>query len=180
MRHQPARSHISCRRHLRPRPHLLYIRKTQPAQPSCPQQLSHAHFPEQLTWHNQALRPRLQGPLRQQRCHRLFQRQPRHPTQRMARHHWRQTLALLFPTRRSSHLINPFRCPGNPAALNSHDLPIVGAFVHYLHAVAGFPVKSIWIAAIKAGNFSTCLGITYTNASKYCPSIDETIKGHLT
>jgi hypothetical protein len=55
----------------------------------------------------------------------------------------------------------------------------VGALVHYLHAAAGFPVKSTWLAAIKAGNYASWPGLTYANASKYCPSSDETIKGHL-
>eukprot|EP00956_Cyclotella_meneghiniana_P042677 scaffold249030_cov93-Cyclotella_meneghiniana.AAC.1 len=64
-------------------------------------------------------------------------------------------------------------------ALNAHDLPSVGALVHYLHATAGFPVKATWLAAIKAGNYSSWPGLTYANASKYCPSSDETIKGHL-
>ncbi|KAL7502269.1 hypothetical protein ACHAXN_000895 [Cyclotella atomus] len=137
-----------------------------------------------------------------------------------------------------------------PSALNAHDLPSVSALVHYLHAAAGFPVRSTWLAAIKAGNYaswpgltyanvpvqlrqgirstrpkipatpsppttptspskelhvwaepisklytddkSTWLaaikagnyaswpGLTYANVSKYCPSSDETIKGHLT
>eukprot|EP00956_Cyclotella_meneghiniana_P023402 scaffold45578_cov41-Cyclotella_meneghiniana.AAC.1 len=67
-----------------------------------------------------------------------------------------------------------------PMALNAHDLPSVGALVHYLHATAGFPVKATWLAAIKAGNYSSWPGLTYANASKYCPSSDETIKGHLT
>jgi hypothetical protein len=66
-----------------------------------------------------------------------------------------------------------------PAAINAHDLPSVGALVHYLHAAAGFPVKSTWLAAIKAGNYASWPGLTYANASKYCPSSDETIKGHL-
>ena len=67
----------------------------------------------------------------------------------------------------------------NPAALKAHDLPSVGALLRYLHAPAGFPVKSTWLAAIKAGNSSTWTGLTYTNASKYCSSSDNTIKGHL-
>ena len=67
-----------------------------------------------------------------------------------------------------------------PMALNAHDLPSVGALVHYLHATAGFPVKATWLAAIKAGNYSSWPGLTHANASKYCPSSDETIKGHLT
>jgi hypothetical protein len=66
-----------------------------------------------------------------------------------------------------------------PTALNAYDLPSVGALVHYLHAAAGFPVKSTWLAAIKAGNFASWPGLTYANASKFCPSSDETIKGHL-
>eukprot|EP00804_Cyclotella_cryptica_P022924 CCRYP_018758-RA/>CCRYP_018758-RA protein AED:0.17 eAED:0.24 QI:0/0/0/1/0.5/0.33/3/0/705 len=66
-----------------------------------------------------------------------------------------------------------------PTALNAHDLPSVSALVHYLHAAAGFPVKSTWLAAIKAGNFASWPGLTYTNASNFCPSSDETIKGHL-
>jgi hypothetical protein len=67
-----------------------------------------------------------------------------------------------------------------PLALNAHDLPSVGALVHYLHAAAGFPVKSTWLAAIKSGNYASWPGLTYANASKYCPDSDETIKGHLT
>ena len=64
--------------------------------------------------------------------------------------------------------------------LDAHELPSVGSLVCYLHTAAGFPVKSTWLAAIKAGNFSTWPGLTYTNASRYCPTSEETIKGHLT
>jgi hypothetical protein len=74
----------------------------------------------------------------------------------------------------------PSWASSTPTALNAHDLPSVAALVHYLHAAAGFPVKSTWLAAIKAGNYSSWPGLTYANASKYCPSCDETIKGHLT
>ena len=72
------------------------------------------------------------------------------------------------------------KSPTIPTALNTHDLPSVGALVRYLHAAAGFPVKSTWLAAIKAGNFSTWPGLTYANASRYCPNCEETSKGHLT
>lgn len=41
------------------------------------------------------------------------------------------------------------------SAYSSYDLPSVKALVHYLHAATGFPVKSTWIKAIKAGNFAT-------------------------
>ena len=52
------------------------------------------------------------------------------------------------------------------------------ALVKYFHAAAGYPVYSTWLAAIKAGNYSSWPGITYSNARRYCPSADETIKGH--
>ena len=64
--------------------------------------------------------------------------------------------------------------------MNTHDLPSVCALVHYLHACAGFPVRSTWLAAIKAGNFSSWPGLTYTNAEKYCPLSVETLQGHMT
>ena len=70
--------------------------------------------------------------------------------------------------------------PTTLTALNAHHLSSVGALVRYLHDATGFPVKSIWLAAIKDGNFSTWPGLTYANASKYCPASEKTIKGHLT
>ena len=70
--------------------------------------------------------------------------------------------------------------PTIPTALNAHDLPRFGALVRYLHAAAGFPVKSTWLAASRAVNFSTWPGLTYANASRYCPNCEETSKGHLT
>eukprot|EP00804_Cyclotella_cryptica_P022702 CCRYP_012494-RA/>CCRYP_012494-RA protein AED:0.42 eAED:0.42 QI:0/0/0/1/1/1/2/0/149 len=75
------------------------------------------------------------------------------------------------------HTISPPPPSHPPTALNAHDLPSVSALVHYLHAAAGFPVKSTWLAAIKAGNFASWPGLTYANASKFCPSSDETIQG---
>jgi len=79
-----------------------------------------------------------------------------------------------------SHYISPTPPPLPPTAINAHDLPSVSALIHYLHAAAGFPVKSTWLAAIKAGNFASWPGLTYANASKFCPSSNKTIKGHLT
>ena len=70
--------------------------------------------------------------------------------------------------------------PTPPAALNAHDLPSISALVHYLHIAARYSVKSTLLTATKAGNFSTWLGITYTNASRYCLISEETIKVHLT
>ena len=58
---------------------------------------------------------------------------------------------------------------------SAYDLPSVEALVRYFHAAAGFPVRDTWIKAIKAGNFDLCSGLTYQNATKYCPTSKETI-----
>lgn len=64
-------------------------------------------------------------------------------------------------------------------AFSAYDLPSVEAFIPYFHAAAGFPVLDTWLQAIKAGNFAMWPGFTHSNATKYCPSVDETILGHL-
>ena len=63
-----------------------------------------------------------------------------------------------------------------PCSLN---LPSMGALVGFYHACVGFPVKQTWLDAIKAGNFYSLPGLTYSNAAHYCPDADETIKVHL-
>ena len=63
-------------------------------------------------------------------------------------------------------------------AFSAYDLPSVEALVKYFHAAAGYPVRSEWLAAIKAGNYASWPGLTYSNARRYCPLADETIKGH--
>ena len=70
----------------------------------------------------------------------------------------------------------PLEWSKGPTALNAYDLPGVGALVRYLHVTAG----STWIGAIKSGNYSSWPGLTYANASKYCPISVESVKGHLT
>ena len=49
----------------------------------------------------------------------------------------------------------------------AYDLPSVAALVWYFHADAGYPVRSAWLNATKAGNYAFLLGITYNNASWY-------------
>ena len=53
------------------------------------------------------------------------------------------------------------------------------ALVRYMHAAAGFPVRSTWLRAIKNGNFNSWPGLTYNNAEKYFTQSVETIKGHM-
>ena len=62
-----------------------------------------------------------------------------------------------------------------PEANRVYDLPIVEALDHYMHAQAGFSVKS----TIKHGNYNSWPILTYNNAAKYCPHSVETIKGHM-
>ena len=66
-----------------------------------------------------------------------------------------------------------------PEANNVYDLPSMEALVRYMHAAAGFPVRSTWLKSIKNGNFNTWPGLTYNNAAKYFPQSMETIKGHM-
>ena len=67
----------------------------------------------------------------------------------------------------------------NILAYNAYDLPSVEALLRYMHAAEGFPVKSTWLRAIKRGDFETCLGLTYSNASKYFPRAVDTMKVHM-
>ena len=64
-------------------------------------------------------------------------------------------------------------------AYSAYNLPSVDALVCYFHATAGFPVKSTWPAAIKCSNYKSWPGLTLKNTTKYCRSVDDTIKGHL-
>ena len=75
----------------------------------------------------------------------------------------------------------PFEVPtkSSLSAFSAYDLPSVEALVCYLHAAAGFPVKDTWLEAIKAGFYDSWPGLTFQNASRYCPRPDETIKGHM-
>ena len=68
---------------------------------------------------------------------------------------------------------------GKPFDPRSVDLPSIGALVGFYHACAGFPGKHTWLKAIKAGNYDSLPGLTYTNAARYFPNANDTIKGHL-
>jgi hypothetical protein len=68
------------------------------------------------------------------------------------------------------------RIPFDPLSL---DLPSIGALVGFYHACLGFPIKQTWLDAIRAGNCDTFVGLTYSNAARYCPDADKTIMGHL-
>jgi hypothetical protein len=68
---------------------------------------------------------------------------------------------------------------GAPFDPRSLDLPRIGALAGFNHACLGFHAKQTWLDAIKAGNCDTFEGLTYSNAARYCPDVNETIMGHL-
>ena len=60
-----------------------------------------------------------------------------------------------------------------------YDLPSTEQAIKWMHAVCGYPVKSIWIKAVKAGNYMGWTLLTETNVKKYYPETDEIPKGHM-
>eukprot|EP00804_Cyclotella_cryptica_P026336 CCRYP_007671-RA/>CCRYP_007671-RA protein AED:0.18 eAED:0.21 QI:0/0/0/1/0/0.33/3/0/1086 len=56
---------------------------------------------------------------------------------------------------------------------------IIDQSIRYLHAAAGFPTKSTWLAAIRKGNYSTWPLITVKNVNKHFPQSEETQQGHM-
>ena len=67
----------------------------------------------------------------------------------------------------------------DPEANITYYMSSVAAFIIYLHAADGLPVKLTWLDAIKAGNYASCTGLTCAHTEKHCPDVDETLKGHI-
>eukprot|EP00804_Cyclotella_cryptica_P026720 CCRYP_007945-RA/>CCRYP_007945-RA protein AED:0.35 eAED:0.35 QI:0/0/0/1/1/1/2/0/516 len=78
-----------------------------------------------------------------------------------------------------THTAKPPTCPRVHTHLRTHDLPTTRALVAFLHATAGYPVKSTWLQAIKHGFYNSRPGLTYQLVANYCPSADATIQGHM-
>eukprot|EP00956_Cyclotella_meneghiniana_P017716 scaffold29109_cov56-Cyclotella_meneghiniana.AAC.5 len=60
-----------------------------------------------------------------------------------------------------------------------YDLPSIEQAIKWMHAVCGYPVKSTWLKAVKAGNFTGWPLLTEKNVQKYYPETTETDKGHM-
>ena len=60
-----------------------------------------------------------------------------------------------------------------------YELPSTNQIIRYLHACAGFPTKTTWIKAIRAGNFATWPHLTLKAVQKHFPESDETQQGHM-
>jgi hypothetical protein len=64
-------------------------------------------------------------------------------------------------------------------AYRAYNLPSVEALVRYFHAAAGYPVRDTWLKAIRAGNYASWPSLTLTNVTSHCPSLANTITGHM-
>ena len=51
--------------------------------------------------------------------------------------------------------------------------------IEWMHKVCGYPVKSTWIKAIKAGNLTGWPMLNKHKVAKYYPETKETPKGHM-
>ena len=60
-----------------------------------------------------------------------------------------------------------------------YDLPSIEQAIKWMHALCGYPVKTTWSKAAKAGNFVGWPLLTEKNINKYYPETDETPKGHM-
>eukprot|EP00804_Cyclotella_cryptica_P024289 CCRYP_012553-RA/>CCRYP_012553-RA protein AED:0.37 eAED:0.37 QI:0/0/0/1/0/0/2/0/683 len=82
------------------------------------------------------------------------------------------------PTHIREHLQASLQC-NTDHILNVYELPSIEQSIRYLHAAAGFPTKSTWLAAIRKGNYSTWPLITVKNVHKHFPQSEETQQGHM-
>ena len=71
--------------------------------------------------------------------------------------------------------INAKLCEAN----NVYDLPSIEQGIRWMHAVCGYPVKSTWLKAVRAGNFLGWPLLTEKNIARYYPDTFETQKGHM-
>ena len=63
---------------------------------------------------------------------------------------------------------------------SAYDIPSLEALARLFNSAAEYPVKATWLKVIKAGIYDAWPGLTYSNASKYCPATVPTTKGHMT
>lgn len=64
-------------------------------------------------------------------------------------------------------------------ANNIYDLPSAEQAIRWMHALCGYPIKSTWIKAVKAGNFIGWPLLNEKNVQKYYHENNETNMGHM-
>ena len=57
---------------------------------------------------------------------------------------------------------------------NVYELPNTAQTIRYLHACAGYPTKSTWLTAIRAGNYLSWPMLTASAVNKHFPESEET------
>jgi hypothetical protein len=90
---------------------------------------------------------------------------------------WRIPLEKDCAPHKSEYVLLP---KGSEEAIhNVYELPSTKQVIRYLHACAGFPAKTTWIKAIRAGNFATWPHLTLKAVQQHFPESDETQQGHM-
>eukprot|EP00804_Cyclotella_cryptica_P025603 CCRYP_002838-RA/>CCRYP_002838-RA protein AED:0.23 eAED:0.23 QI:0/-1/0/1/-1/1/1/0/716 len=64
-------------------------------------------------------------------------------------------------------------------ASNIYDLLSIEQAIRWMHVKCGYPVKSTWLKAMKAGNFIGWPLLTEKHIAKYFPDTPETQQGHM-
>ena len=92
---------------------------------------------------------------------------------------WRIPLKPVVKNENADTLLYENRPSPTEAIANVYELPSTEKTIRYLHAAAGFPTKSTWLKAIRAGNYNSWPGLSCKAVNKYFPESDETQKGHM-
>jgi hypothetical protein len=73
----------------------------------------------------------------------------------------------------------PDHPPLTKAIYNVYELKTQPKMVRYLHKMAGFPTKPMWIKAIKNNHYASWPSLTIKAVAKHVPGeSEETMKGH--
>jgi hypothetical protein len=90
------------------------------------------------------------------------------------------TVALLSKPKATGNLAFPRKVTTKlHEANNVYDLSSIEQAIRWIQAVCGYPVKSTWLKAVKAGNFVGWPLLTKKNIGKYFPNTPETQQGHM-
>jgi len=89
---------------------------------------------------------------------------------------WRVPLSNASPKTKSEYVL--LSKETEHALNNVYDLPSTAETIRYLHACAGFPTKTTWLKAIRAGNYATWPSLTVKAAAEQFPESDETQQGN--
>ena len=85
---------------------------------------------------------------------------------------WRIPLEANKTPKQSEYVLLP---KGSKEIINNvYELPSTQHIVWYLHACAGFPTKTTWIKAIRAGNYATWPHLSLKAVQQHFPESDET------